>query len=308
MAFRRDNEIISLEEYNKIRDGIEYGRVINHYLKFCLKNRKWEWIVSSLGLDIESILNNCELIKNENDVILSNYHGIFASRVFELVRVLDANLDKCQEDDLNKLRWIISYLKNEQQKILIELAKSDLEKVQRNDVLDSLRGLYNYGPGYSEKARDVLLEFDAKEHGVINEDVISDLQGEEIINRILLSFYDYYDFNGSGRKIENNYPVYIGTDIREALAWECIQYPHYVAWQKGRLDTRIKEAVVSPYTISLLHEICSDEILENMLDVVKKMDVRNMTLDKFYLDVPKRRLVLSDSFVQFDEGNRLTYR
>ena len=65
---------------------------------------------------------------------------------------------------------------------------------------------------------------------------------------------------------------------------------------------------VSPYTISLLHEICSDEILENMLDVVKKMDVRNMTLDKFYLDVPKRRLVLSDSFVQFDEGNRLTYR
>ena len=37
MRFRRNNEIISWEEYRKIRDELEYGKVINHYLKFCLK-------------------------------------------------------------------------------------------------------------------------------------------------------------------------------------------------------------------------------------------------------------------------------
>ena len=308
MRFRRNNEIISWEEYRKIRDELEYGKVINHYLKFCLKNRNWKSTIESLGLDIESILEKCSLIENEKDCILTSSYGIFPSRIFEIVSLLENYLTGCQDKEtLSKLGYIVNYLKAESENILIGLAKSDLSKAKCTKVLETLGKLKSYELGYLERTRVVLLNFDEKEKGIINSDVISDLQSSKLTNRILLSFYDYYDFNSLVRKSERNYPLYCGTNILECLAFESIQYPHYLKWQNKRLDTRIDGAVVSPWTNRLLNDINSD-ILCDLLDVVKKLEVSDLSLEQPSLDNSSRRLILNDSFVQFGSDNKLTFK
>ncbi len=312
-SFERGNKIISWEEYYEIRDKRKYGQVIDNWLKFCLENRNWKYLIEETGLSIEDILNKCYLIENQKDYLLTKQYGIFPSRIFEVKRILESVLDKVQDEkDLNYLNRVIKYFKYQSDEILLDLAKNDLKNANRLEILKKIEDLYTSYilnsnlPFRSSKfkgiLKDFILEFDAKEKGVISGDIISDLQSSKIPNRTLLSFYDYYDFDSLTRKGENNYPLYAGKSILECLVFEQIHYPHYVEWQNWRLNTGIENALVSPRTIRLLTDIHSDAILLRLIKIVKNMKGLEESLETPQ-NSQSRRLVLSDSFAQYDSNN-----
>jgi len=264
------------------------------------------------GLSIEDILNKCYLIENENDYLLTKQCGIFPSRIFEVTRILESVLDKVQDEkDLNYLKRVIEYFKYQSDEILLDLAKSELGSANRLEILKNIEDLYTsyiFSSPFPRSSKfkgilkDFILEFDTKEKGVISGDIISDLQSSKIPNRTLLSFYDYYDFDSLTRKGENNYPLYSGKSILECLVFEQIHYPHYVEWQNWRLNTGIENAVVSPRTIRLLTDIHSDAILLGLIKIVKNMEGLEESLESPQ-NSQSRRLVLSDSFAQYDSNN-----
>ena len=250
------------------------------------------------GLSIEDILNKCYLIENENDYLLTKQCGIFPSRIFEVTRILESVLDKVQDEkDLNYLKRVIEYFKYQSDEILLDLAKSELGSANRLEILKNIEDLYTsyiFSSPFPRSSKfkgilkDFILEFDTKEKGVISGDIISDLQSSKIPNRTLLSFYDYYDFDSLTCKGENNYPLYAGKSILECLVFE-------------QINTGIENAVVSPRTIRLLTDIHSDAILLRLIKIVKNMKGLEESLETPQ-NSQSRRLVLSDSFAQYDSN------
>ncbi len=308
-AFKRSHQIISWEEFHKIRDEIDYGQVINHYLKFSLKDRNWRQTIEGANLDIKKLLDQCTLITNSDDCILTNSCGIFPSRIFEVVSLLESNLSNIHDEKvLHDLQSIIDWFKAQQTKIFINFAERDLANANHNEILKTLTNIYYKFPDYLQRSIDTLLEFDSKTSGVIDEAVISELQKPNVMSKLLFSFYDYYDFNSLIRKSERNYPIYCGSNILECLAFECIQYPHYIGWQSKRFDTGIENAVVSPETLRLLKEIYSNEKLYDLIEIAKQIDVSEFTLEKPEFNNVSKRLVLSDSSVEFGDDNKLYFK